>query len=417
MKVSGENTHKEAISEALATLGASEREAEIYWWLVTTPGISPREIAQRSNQSRGRIYDVLRQMAQKGIVREEPTRPTRFVPSPIPFLLELALAETDRRRAAMLAAPVRSLSAPAGLLAGGAQPPAQFSLVKGGGATTRELSDLFDTASRHAFVAGDQGLGLRILSNARLWRTIRNARLRGVDCRILLPQGSESAETATRIGLNTLGAEVYLVAGTRPLPATVAVNDRIALLVGGRDENALVGDDVGLRIEHQVLVELIRRQFAAAFAHPAPAAPDSSSIPLEFMELLSDRCDDVCVMAPTGWAQLLGATAAPFARQLQQAKARGCRVRAIGDAGSASDAGALLTSVWEIRPAPAVPFWAALVERRFLFQAFPPPAASGPPVFRRSDEPAEVAHYQSLFDRLWGDASAALEVPQMSGAR
>ncbi|MBI2077010.1 MAG: hypothetical protein HYT80_01380 [Euryarchaeota archaeon] len=163
MKQLGIDGFGDATAEALAELGASDREIEIYKVLLSAPGVSPRELGVQTGQSRGRIYETLRDMARRGLVREEPSHPTRFVAVPPKELVAVALSGTDRRRNLLaLASKAFGPSLSGDANAGPPARAARYSLVRGRAATMRELADLVELAVDQVDIVGTDRILARI---------------------------------------------------------------------------------------------------------------------------------------------------------------------------------------------------------------------------------------------------------------
>ncbi|MEA3136673.1 MAG: Sugar-specific transcriptional regulator TrmB, partial [Thermoplasmata archaeon] len=95
----------------LQEMGLAWEEVRIYQYLLNSPSAISSAIVRQTGHSRGRIYEALRRLVEKGLVREEPTRPIQFHPTPLSEILAGAHARLTRQLAAVKAGQGLALAA------------------------------------------------------------------------------------------------------------------------------------------------------------------------------------------------------------------------------------------------------------------------------------------------------------------
>ena len=87
----------------LQEMGLTWDEVRIYQFLLNSSSAISSAIVRETGHSRGRIYEALRRLVEKGLVREEPTRPIQFRPTPLAEILATAHARLTKQLAAVKA--------------------------------------------------------------------------------------------------------------------------------------------------------------------------------------------------------------------------------------------------------------------------------------------------------------------------
>src|SRR5688572_28805645 len=85
----------------LQEMGLTWDEVRIYQFLLNSSSAISSAIVRETGHSRGRIYEALRRLVEKGLVREEPTRPIQFRPTPLVEILATAHARLTKQLAAV----------------------------------------------------------------------------------------------------------------------------------------------------------------------------------------------------------------------------------------------------------------------------------------------------------------------------
>src|SRR5688572_30831110 len=84
-------------------MGLTWDEVRIYQFLLNSSSAISSAIVRETGHSRGRIYEALRRLVEKGLVREEPTRPIQFRPTPLADILATAHVRLTKQLAAVKA--------------------------------------------------------------------------------------------------------------------------------------------------------------------------------------------------------------------------------------------------------------------------------------------------------------------------
>jgi sugar-specific transcriptional regulator TrmB len=84
-------------AERLVRLGLTQYEARAYIALVRRDGSTPAEVARLADVPRSRIYDVIETLVAKGMARQRPARPAKFVATPPHEALDLLVRGHEER--------------------------------------------------------------------------------------------------------------------------------------------------------------------------------------------------------------------------------------------------------------------------------------------------------------------------------
>jgi sugar-specific transcriptional regulator TrmB len=412
--------------QALADLGLAGTEIRTYRYLIASHGATPTAVARDTGQSRGRIYETLRVLVAKGLAREEPSRPVRYLPVPLSEVLAVQWAEARRRVEAL-----RSLRAAVGAPVAAERPlvrPQDVTVYMGRRAAA-ELGRLAQRARERLLLVAGGRAAERLVADGVLLDQIQSAARRGIDVEVHVaaaPGGRAWAVLESALG----GRRVRPLAPGAAHPLMYVVADATCLLTVVQPDDASpdVGDDVTVRLRGGPFVE-IALQDARLYAPPAnaevastvPAVEvavtdlDPQRVGMRYLQALAGAHQEVLALGPPGWGRFLErgweATVGVYA----SAKLRGVRFRAL-TAERTPRGAERFGAVWETRVVPWVPAWVVLVDGRELFQAFTLGAATGAPQVRHSTEPGEVRFYLDLFERLWGSGQPVAEEPTVVGA-
>jgi len=399
----------------LSSLGLSRTETRTYLYLLRAVSGHPTEVARETGQSRGRIYETLRSLVEKGLVREEPSRPVRYLAVPLSEVLAVALANTHQRVQRL-----RKLREETEAGEGDEPAPVrrEVAVFTGRRAVTRETRRMLDEASRRFVLWGGGRCAERLLESSDLLDALRAAMERGVRVEVFLPI---ETETAARRRLEADLPNLTRWVATEALPALVhATNEREVLLtvVQPDDESATRGEDVGIATRGAAFADAALQRIRATVGRAAtpmvaiatgtdgdyPLADlDPERVGLIFLESLAGAREEVLGMGPRGWGRFLErgweATVGVYAA----AKRRGVRFRALTtDAPQERAYMERFGALWDVRVTGWIPAWLIVIDGRELFQAFTVGPNEGTPHLRHSTEPREVRFYVDLFERLWG---------------
>lgn len=424
----GETVFSSDIENMLQDMGLTQREIEIYEYLLSTGGSVPSAIARETGLPRGRIYEGMRNLVAKGFVQERPTRPIVFLPAPITDVLAAAQARLTRHLHAVRQAQALNVANPAGAAAPPQRAPMRMRDVRvlsGRRACLAEMSRMADNASQFFWLSGNTGFSRRLANMPRFLDGLRGAVARGVDVRLFLPSDSE---LATRTETLPAGTPQIRILSSDSADSVLACGTELAsleLLAQPDDDSPSRGDDVAIQVGDPTFAARLRRRFDAMLAPamtPPPAAsyqwlgPDHGSD--MFRDAVSRSAGQIQVLGPAEWGTYLRARWATDGPLYEAAARRGVALRAVATSDAASDADLHgFRELWKLRFVADLPMWLTIIDGQELFQAFPHASLGGPPQFRRSTEGHEVRFYQAVFERLWGSGGAtATAAPAGSAA-
>lgn len=397
------------VDAVLTGLGLSSTERRTYRFLVGATGATPTTVAQETGQSRGRIYETLRALAGRGLVREEPTQPVRYHAVPLSEVLAVALAANHRRiqaletlqgtYAAEPAAPPRRMR------------PDDVSVFAGRRAVATELRRLLSRARRRFVVVAGGRAGERFARDPAFVEALRGAMRRGVRVELHLPDVGEAARRTLE---DAVGAALPSPPPEAAARVLWAASEEGALSAVPQPDDAEPdrGEDVAVAVRGGPFAEAQLREIRLRLGETrdAPKSPplapvadlDPARVGLRFLEALASSRTEVLGMGPQGWGRFLErgweATVGVYAA----AKGRGVVMRALAaDTPQERAALARFGALWDMRVVPWVPAWLIVVDRRELFQAFTVGGQEAAPQLRQSSDAQEVAFYVDLFERLW----------------
>lgn len=413
----------EEIAQALEILGLTESERRAYQFLQASGPSAPSVISRETAQSRGRIYETLRSLVGKGLVREEPTRPIRYVALPLAEVLSLALTEAEHRTQYLrrARAAVAAQGGPAAPLAGPAEltHPRDISLVSSRRAVGEELARLAAAARETLVVGGSGGWAERTEGNTQLMVELREARRRGVRLEFYHPAPDASSAALGRL-VSEFGAEAFhFTPAERPFPIDFAASETagMVIVVQPNDEAPLQGMDVAIVARSAPLRDTVLRLARWGQAPPAssPAAigasvvvPAASSQAAEigalYFRRLAEARSEILGMGGRGWSRFQSSNWDQMVKVYQEAKARGVRFRALTeDAPEEREQMRPFQAIWDIRAARRIPVWMSIVDGKDLFQMYVGDGTQ-PPRMRHSTEPDDIRFYTDWFERMWRQA-------------
>lgn len=400
-----------ALTEVLFGYGVDYTELAAYEALLHTESATATQVARQAKQSRGRIYEVMRSLVEKGMAREEPTQPVKFHAVPLHEVIERTISEVEThltvlRQAADQVPPSRERPAatPQRVEA------SDISLLKGRRAVAAEIRRLVRTAHEFVYIGGACPAG-RIAAMESLLTDLNTKSAQGVHVSLVLPHGQTGrahAEIRRRVG----PAYVHETPRAATPPIWYATNESVAVFVFVQpaDADPLHGDDIGIRIASPAAVEAAVQRLRIASSDVRVAGTDdfglvhAETVRRRFQEAIGSAKQEILGMAVRRWNRL-GIRNPPLETLYERARANGVSLKALVKADPTDTEGqAAAEEPWEIRHAPWVPSIMSIVDEAELFEAFVP-EGEGPVRLRYSNDPHEVRHYVDVFHRLWKHAT------------
>lgn len=396
-RVSGATAEPAPIDEALDQLGLTSTERRAYRFLLENGASTPTQIADATGQSRGRIYETLRLLVERGLAREEPSRPIRYLHVPPADVVAVALADAQRRGYALR-------EAYAGLARVAKAPAAMHPFVKasdivvlsGRPAVHAEMKRLISRARELVLLEGRPSFARRLEKSPDLVAALKDARRRGA--RVEVHTGAELDVDVRTLLETRIGAGAMRSSPSPPVLVTL-ITESAALVVAPQpdDDDPAKGDDLGHRTEGPAIAATLRARFVSHAASGQEAETVASG-PAAF----AGAVRTVDVLGSTAWGQDLRLPAATLQQALIQAHRRGVALRFLLLANArGDDPSSDLRAVADVRVAEWIPARFALVDGRVHH------FGEGDGATRSTSDPQEVRFYRDLFERLWSQAGAS----------
>lgn len=397
----------------LQEMGLSWDEVRIYQFLLNSSSAISSAIVRETGHSRGRIYEALRLLVEKGLVREEPTRPIQFSPTPLAEILATAHTKLTKQLEAVKAGQGMALalgdpevSVP--LLA--PTRPRDVRVFSGRRACHGEWRRMLGKAKNFFWLTGGERLATRLAGMPDFLAELRRADEKGINVKLVLPR-NDSTTSALESMTAVLGPDVLHAATVDQFgPLVSCATDQASMEVISQpdDDSINKGDDVAIQVSSELFAHASRKrlELAEGFQRGEASAmyqwlgPSQGSS--RFLDAVRNAKSEVLVLGPTEWGTYLTSDWEQNAAIYRAARERGVRFRALSMRGT-EDLKALdpFGHVWDIRVVAWHPIWLTLVDGKELYQAFTNPSLEGPPQFRQSREPNELRFYSAVFERLW----------------
>lgn len=395
------------VEEALAGLGLTSTEQRAYRFLLERGASTPTQVAAATRQSRGRIYETLRLLVERGLAREEPSRPIRYYAASPTEAVRVALAQAERQSALLKSAYgslARSGAAPAP--AGPRAKPTDVTVLHGRSNVLEEIRKLAEAAQRVLHLEGGGRFAERVAAHPELSKALEAAMRRRVRVAVHLP--SDSSKTG-RARLETLlgPANVHTLPGQLATNLNYVVTDAAALcaLPQPDDSSARAGADIGFRAANATFAsEFAQRYEAGPLGAPEPAAVAAADVPTAYHDVLQKAQRDVLALDVGAFREPLAPDERAVDVTLQRARERGVELRLLVTSESAPDLRDR-RHLWAARLVAWVPSTMVLVDRRDLFQVVREDGARRDATLRHVRDPREVRFYVDLFERLWSDGT------------
>ena len=402
----------------LQEMGLAWDEVRIYQFLLNSSSAISSSIVRETGHSRGRIYEALRRLVEKGLVREEPTRPIQFHPTPLSEILANAHLRLTKQLAAVKAGQ--------GLALATGQPevslpllsptrPRDVRVLSGRKACHAEWQRMLADAKSYFWLMGGANLAKRLAAMPEFLTNLRAAHEKGISVQIVLPRNPDTEAALQTVAVH-LGAEALQVASVDqfgPLVSGATDQASMEVICQPDDDAPNRGDDVAIQVSSEFFADAAKKRFelAESFLKANGAAPYQWLGPNHGSDLFLDAVrgakKEVLVLGPQEWSVYLARDWQGNAATYRAAKERGVRFRALTVREGANKVLATFADVWDIRIVEWHPVWLTLVDGKELYQAFTHPSLGGPPQFRKSSEPNEIKFYSTVFEKLWATSHKA----------
>lgn len=397
----------------LQEMGLTWDEVRIYQFLLNSSSAISSAIVRETGHSRGRIYEALRRLVEKGLVREEPTRPIQFHPTPLAEILAMAHARLTKQLAAVKAGQGLALATGDADVSIPLLAPTKardVRVLSGRRACQAEWSRMLTEAQSFFWLTGGERLATRLAAMPGFLRELRGAHDRGLNIQVVLPRNDTTAR-ALEAMVGHLGPDILHPATVDQFgPLVSCATDQASMeVISQPDDDSLnKGDDVAIQVSSEMFANASRKrlELAEGFQRGDAAAPYQWLGPNYGSDLFLDAVrgakKEVLVLGPAQWSTYLARDWQRNASTYRDAKGRGVKFRALTVRGT-EDLTTLepFAHVWDIRIVDWHPVWLTIVDGEVLYQAFTHASLGGPPQFRQSREPNELEFYAAVFARLW----------------
>jgi sugar-specific transcriptional regulator TrmB len=400
------------LEEALSGIGLTSTERRAYRFLLESGPSTPTQVAAATRQSRGRIYETLRLLVERGLAREEPSRPLRYLAAAPEEAIRVALAQAERQ-SVLLRRAYGSLSraAAAAPAAGPRTRATDVAVLFGRKAVFEEVRRLCEAARQYVHLEGGGRFAERVASHAGLVQALRDAARRRVRVRIHLPTNAP-AQGRKRLEEQVGAASVQTLPPALATGLNYALTDAAAIYVHPHPDDAspAAGADVGFRAAGSPFVaDLLQRYDPATVptdgGRVAPsAAAGTPDVAAAFARALEAARNQVLAFDASAFEPPLTPNAAQALERLRRARQRGADLRLLSTSESAQVARAA-GDPWDVRLVAWTPSPVVLVDGRELFQVVRDEDRKRPPLLRATREPNELRFYLELFERLWQQAT------------
>jgi sugar-specific transcriptional regulator TrmB len=395
-------------------MGLAWDEVRIYQFLLNSSSAISSAIVRETGHSRGRIYEALRRLVSKGLVREEPTRPIQFHPTPLSEILAMAHTRLTRQLAAVKAGQ--------GLVLAAGEPEVNVPLLaptrardvrvfSGRRACHAEWARMLDAADDFFWLTGGENFARRLASMPGLLRSLAACRDKGLTVQVVLPKQETTKDALVQVR-DILGPDVLHVASADEFgPLVSCTTDQAAMEVICQpdDVEPNQGQDVGIQVSSQLFAQATKHRVTLAEKYLKRKGtppiyqwlgPNHGSD--LFLEAVRKAEKQVLVLGPREWSRYLAVDWQRNAAVYKAAKTRGVQFRAVTSRDDLKKSAlSAFGDVWDIRVVDWHPVWLTIVDGTELFQAFTHPSLGGPPQFRQSREPHEIKFYSTVFEGLW----------------
>lgn len=281
----------------LQDLGLTWDEVRIYQVLLNSSTAIASAVAREADQPRGRIYESLRVMVDKGYVREIPTDPIEFEPTPLAEVLERAEDRlTDQLEAVEAGKATALRSANGGAVIPLVRPTRSrdVRVYSGRYSCNTVWERMLEEATDFFWLTGGGHLAHRLADRPAFLQSMGEVGQGPVDVQLVLPQDVDSVPALERIR-GIVGPDVLRVAMVDqfgPLASCATEQASMETIAQPDDEAPSHGEDVGIQVASGLFARASKERFELA----QEFLLGDGSIPL-YQWLAPDRGPDVLVEA------------------------------------------------------------------------------------------------------------------------
>lgn len=296
----------------LREFGLSEYAARAYLALLDLGVSEASEISKLTKVPTSKIYHVLDQLHEKGLVEILPEFPKKYAPVAFSEFLEKvrrehadAVAQIERERTDLA-----SLFSVVGNVEIGDR--GNFTVVRGRRNVLEKTSEIIESANDFILVVGTAGTPERDLHHRE---EIRKARARGVAVRYLVPLEGADAEAFADLALVAEIRERDVRGAPRGIGVGIVIADgRQAFIVNYLPDDASIysGKDVGIFTDHGAIVAALEAVLGPVWSAAAPygdvrrEAPSPRAVLAELgLEGVFDAVGDAALVAAADGRVLL----------------------------------------------------------------------------------------------------------------
>lgn len=252
------------------TANLSENEFRTYDFLLRSGPSTPTTVARETQQSRGRIYETLRSLVERGLAKEQPSRPILYAAVPVTMALSNVMGDSIRQVQSLREAyqemrtshPEEQSTAKAGA----SIRPSDVSVLSGRRSVVAELLRMVGRAQAEFSLAGSSQLALRIAGSQEILQELRSAVLRGVRIRLFFPRQTSAAGVYRSLE-SELGKDTVIgIAADRVAPHALAAGEGETLSWFAQPDDASPdrGEDVGIFYSGAIFAKSARQRIGLA---------------------------------------------------------------------------------------------------------------------------------------------------------
>lgn len=260
----------ELMQRLFLEMGLTRSEIEAYQFLLESDTATPTEVARAVRQSRGRIYDTLRQLVAQGFVREQPTKPIRYAPVPLAQTVSMAAAKISQQtrtvrqiQAWMQQAGTSQSAAPAPVATA-----SNVAVTTGRRACNAELERVVAQSRDWLLLSGGANLASRLQANPTLREALTAALARAVEVRILYASNERRMLDVLPSPPDDDRLDLLPPELDDALTCANSESATLEILAQPLDDDPHRGDDLGIRIMSPTYAAAVRSRLLAALPRP-----------------------------------------------------------------------------------------------------------------------------------------------------
>jgi HTH-type transcriptional regulator, sugar sensing transcriptional regulator len=245
----------------------SESQAKAYVALLDLGLTDAREVSRLSGVPVGRVYHVLEQLKEKGLVIVIPDSPRRYRPVPVEEFVDAQRAQLDAQAARLDASKREAQRLLVAASRAEVDDRGSVSIFRGRLTASQKMRGLVSAAKQDVVYVAPPGMGRRGVLSPLL----AQAAAHGVRARAILPDAAGMEPLVREHGSLVEFRRRSVPMGLCPPTGTLVVDSRVALLVHFVPDDATpLAKDLGLVVEERALVETLASLVEAAWSASAP---------------------------------------------------------------------------------------------------------------------------------------------------